>query len=347
MFRLVAPSGTPIKVSYIYKGIEQVWWNDVIFRFQEELKQYFHVKYCFLVSSGRAALTLILQTLRELSPYKTEVIIPGYTCYSVPSAVVKAGLKIVLADISFAHLGIDTKRVSALINKNTLAIIPVHLLGIPCDIDELNKIASAHDVWLIDNAAQAMDAKWNGKMVGTFGQIGFFSLGRGKNMTTGDGGIIVTDSEEIALRVQKRIGMLPKEQRWGNIIPFFKILFLACFLPPHLYWFVSKIPFLELGKSEFSIHFKLAHYSKFAAGIGILLLDELSKNNTIRRMNATVLFNTLKKLKTDFIRTVEPSREAEPVYLRFPLFFSNDTHRQKMYTRLVQELVLRQCILLR
>jgi perosamine synthetase len=336
MFRLVAPSGTPIKAKHIFNGLYLQNRDKVLMQFQEKLQEYLQVHHCFLVSSGRAALTLILKTLAELRPDKTEVIIPGYTCFSVPSAVVKAGLKIVPADISMNHLGLDADKLEPLINKNTLAIISVHLLGIPSNMSEYKQLAKKHRVWLIDDAAQAMGATWNNKMLGTLGDIGFYSLGRGKNMTTGAGGIIVTDFEEIAIPLQQQIQNLPDNNIINDLDILLKMVGISCFLPPRRYWFAAKLPMLELGKSEFSTRFRLARYPPSAAGIGLALLPELTQINAVRKKNAAWLNVSLSHLHTNRIQTISPSLEGEPVYLRYPLFFVDSNDRKKIFSRMVQ-----------
>jgi perosamine synthetase len=336
MFRLIAPSGTPIKAKHIFNGLYLQNRDKVLMQFQDKLKEYLQVNHCFLVSSGRAALTLILKTLAELRPDKTEVIIPGYTCFSVPSAVVKAGLRIVPADISMNHLGLDTEKLEPLINKNTLAIISVHLLGIPSNMSEYKQLAKKHRVWLIDDAAQAMGATWNHKMLGTLGDIGFYSLGRGKNMTTGTGGIIVTDSEEIAIPLQQQIHNLPVNNFINDLDILIKMVGISCCLPPRRYWFAAKLPMLELGKSEFSTRFRLARYPSSAAGIGLALLPELAQINGIRKKNAAWLNAYLSHLHTNRIQTVSPSPEGEPIYLRYPLFFADSNDRKMIFSQMVQ-----------
>jgi perosamine synthetase len=210
------------------------------------------------------------------------------------------------------------------------------LLGIPCDISRLSKIARERNVYLIDDTAQAMGAKLNGQMLGTYGDIGFFSLGRGKNMTTIEGGIILSNSDELATLLQKKIAVLPKLAKVNRLTNFVKLAFLAIFLPPQRYWFVAKLPFLKLGKSEFSTRFKITRYSRFAAGLGLSLLPELSHNNEVRAMNTTMLNETIKNLHNQLLRAIDIAATTEPAYSRFPLLFSDRELRDKVYHQMPQ-----------
>ena len=98
--RTLPPAASPIYPRDILSGIKRGFsGKKELNRFESELKEYFGVKHCFLVSSGKAALTLILQALKDMHPERNEVLIPAFTCYSVPSAIVRAGLKVRLCDI--------------------------------------------------------------------------------------------------------------------------------------------------------------------------------------------------------------------------------------------------------
>lgn len=121
------------------------------------------------------------------------MVIPAYTCFSVPSAVVKAGLDVALCDLDASTFDFDYRLLEAAVNEKTLCVIPSHLFGIPSEMDRVNAICREKGVYVVEDAAQAMRGPTKGKL-GTLGDVGFFSLGRGKNITCGSGGIIVTNS---------------------------------------------------------------------------------------------------------------------------------------------------------
>jgi perosamine synthetase len=113
------------------------------------LKRYFGVRHIFLVSSGKAALTIILKALQSLSPKKREVLIPAYTCYSVPSAIVKAGLKVSLCDMNSATLDFDHALLADAINDTTLCIVPTHLFGIPADVERVKGMCRNRGIFVV------------------------------------------------------------------------------------------------------------------------------------------------------------------------------------------------------
>jgi perosamine synthetase len=224
--RTAPPAAAPISLRDILSGIFGVHrGQQEIDRLRAELKSYFGVKHCFVVSSGRAALTLILKAIKKLNPVKDQVVIPAYTCFSVPSAIIRAGLKVQLCDMDPETLDFDYTQLSKLLlspdklnepaklnklnkpkqlyepNNSFLAIIPAHLFGIPSDINRLRSLLGDTKTMIIEDAAQAMGGKWKGKKLGTLGDVGFFSLGRGKALSTVEGGIILTNREDIAHQI--------------------------------------------------------------------------------------------------------------------------------------------------
>jgi len=117
--RTLPPAATPITLKAFVSGILGIFrGRRELHRFESELKQDFGAKHCFLVSSGKAAFTLILLALKELSPDRDEVLIPAFTCYSVPSAVIRAGLKIRLCDLDANRFDFDFAQLSTMLHGN-------------------------------------------------------------------------------------------------------------------------------------------------------------------------------------------------------------------------------------
>src|SRR6266850_7757066 len=116
--RTLPPAATPIDIRAIVSGVCGVFHGrKELERFQSELREHFGVKHCFLVSSGKAAFTLILLALKVLFPDRDEVLIPAFTCYSVPSSVVRAGLRIRLCDLRPDSLDFDFAQLSAMLSE--------------------------------------------------------------------------------------------------------------------------------------------------------------------------------------------------------------------------------------
>ena len=139
--RTLPPAAAPIGTGNLVSGFAALLGGQrELDRFQRELKEHFGVKHCFLVSSGQAAFTLILQTLRKLSPGRDEVLIPAFTCYSVPASIVRAGLRIRLCDVRPDRLDFDYAQLSAIPTAKVLAAVPTHLFGLPADVAGLRKL---------------------------------------------------------------------------------------------------------------------------------------------------------------------------------------------------------------
>lgn len=162
-------------------------------------------------ASGSDALLLALMAL-EIGP-GDEVIVPSFTFFATASAVWRLGAKVVFADIDPTTFNIDPSAVIARVTPRTKAIIPVHLFGQCADIDALSAIAGRHGIALIEDAAQAIGAQFNGRVAGSLSDIGCFSFYPTKNLGgCGDGGMLTTNDDQLArrLRLLRGHGMEPR-----------------------------------------------------------------------------------------------------------------------------------------
>jgi len=294
--------------------------------FREAVCDSFGVRHCFFVSSGRAGMTLVLRSLRALSnPRKTEVIVPSYTCYSVPASIRKAGLTVRVCDVDASTFGYDLRRLAGMDFSNVLCIVTSNLYGIPDDLSAVERIALRHGVRLIDDAAQCMGGRVDGRFAGTFGDAGLFSLDKGKNITTLEGGIIVTRFDEMANTLEMESKDLPDPAFSGSLVAFLKMILYAAFLRPRLYWLPNRLPFLGLGATVYSEEYPVEQYRAFLAGLGVRLLGRLREINQARIDNAHFLLTELEGTT----RLVLPSavENALPVYLRFPARFLDEERR--------------------
>jgi perosamine synthetase len=326
MLRSIPPAGTQIRFAEIFASLSSFFSRGGSSEeFRQRLCEYFQVKDCFLVSSGRAALTLILKALGKIRN-RDEVIIPAYTCFSVPSAIAKAGLKIKLCDISLETLDLNVEKLSGFINENTLAVLPVYHFGLAHSISDIIDLCRQKKIFVIEDIAQAMGAKFKNRYLGTFGDVGFLSLGRGKNITTVEGGVILSQDEEISFLLKKELSNLRKNL---GIEFFWKTLIYKIFLNPNLFWVPEKMPALKLGESEFSLDFDFLFLSEYQAKLGLGLLQRLEVINQVRIKNASHLISGLKDL--DWISLLPISAEAYSVYLRLPILFKDGPEREKVF----------------
>lgn len=315
--RTIPPAAAPIRWKNIVYGILSAFRGDrENERFVVELKEFYNKKYCFLVSSGKTALTIILQALKHCHPERNKVMIPAYTCYSVPSAVNRAGLDMVLCDISSTGLDFDYRQLEPLLaDEKLLCIIPTHLYGIPADVAKIRKMLGDSHVTIVEDAAQAMGTCWQGQKLGTLGEVSFFSLGRGKAFSTVEGGIILTDREDIGDAISEQYRNL-KPYRASEIIPLFLYaIALKVLIHPMTYWLPRGLPFLRLGETIYNPNFRMRKLSNFQSGLSIDWLEQIEILRTIRKKNAMFWREKTGSLCTSL---VQENKEL-PDMLRFPI----------------------------
>lgn len=164
------------------------------------LKRYIKHKYIIYVHSSRWGLLLLLKAL-DLKD-GDEVIIPAYTYFAVPSAIIRAGCIPVFVDIKKNNINIDPLKIESAITDKTKVIIATHLCGLPCDLNKIKEIAKKHNLIIIEDCAQAFGAKYEEEFVGTSAKASYYSFSITKNFTMLRGGIISTDDELLAKKIQ-------------------------------------------------------------------------------------------------------------------------------------------------
>jgi dTDP-4-amino-4,6-dideoxygalactose transaminase len=273
--------------------------------FSKELSSYLGIKECLLGDSGRGLLAGLLKVLKKRHPEKTEVIIPGYTCYSVAASVVNAGLKVGLYDIDPKSFTPDMKSLSNAISDKTLAVVMQHLFGLPCRAEDIITAATRAGIWLIEDAAQGLGGSISGKYLGTMGDFGLFSFGRGKPLPLGCGGALVGKHSEILKNVILKTG-------GRGAIQIIKAMIVRVLALPLFYGMLEKLP-LGLGKTEFDPGIALKRMPEKVMALGSMTLSSLTELNSHRRRTATVYLKTLSNAP------VEIPESSIPVYTRFPV----------------------------
>lgn len=175
--------------------------NQLTEEFESLVKHLTGSKYAVAVTNGTAALFCCLKAL-DIGP-GDEVIVPDLTFIATANAVLMTGAKPVFCDVKRDTLCLDAEMVGLLINENTKAIMPVHLYGQSADMEALCELANSFGIKVIEDAAQGVGVKFNGKHVGTFGDFGILSFYGNKTITCGEGGIILTNSRDLRDRVYR------------------------------------------------------------------------------------------------------------------------------------------------
>jgi perosamine synthetase len=173
--------------------------GDVTTEFEEKIAKFCGTKYCIAVTSGTSALYLSLMALGI--GFGDEVIVPDMTFVATANAVTMTGAKVVLIDVDRDTLTMCPVALAEAISANTKAIIPVHVSGRPGTLLEVMEIAKNKKIPVIEDAAEALGSKFEGSYLGSFGITGIFSLSPFKTISSGQGGLIVTNDKEVAIRL--------------------------------------------------------------------------------------------------------------------------------------------------
>lgn len=169
-------------------------------KLEEEFIKYFNIKYAIAVNSATAGLHVALAAC-GIGP-GDEVIVSPYTMSASASSILMQNAIPVFVDIQEDIFCLDSQKIEEAISPRTKAILVVHLFGHPAEIDDIRSIAQKHKLLIIEDCAQAPGATYRGKPVGTIGDIGIFSFNQHKTITTGEGGVVITNNDRFAARAR-------------------------------------------------------------------------------------------------------------------------------------------------
>lgn len=268
--------------------------------FENLLRNYLDVKHVIAVNSGTAALHAALLSLSITKG--DEVILPSFTFVATANSIIASGAKPVFVDINKNDYTVDIEDLNNKITDKTRAIIPVHLYGHPSDMDEINSIARDHSLHVIEDACQSLGSTYLQKQTGTLGKMGCFSFYASKVLTTGEGGAIATDDDNIAdrLKMIRNHGMI------------------------HGY-----------DTTVFGLNLRLPELS---AAIGKIQMKKINQMLKIRRTNADLLFDGLKKFEySGIIELPEETSKKKFNWYLFTLKFRNNSNRDLLKNHLVSQ----------
>lgn len=334
MFRLVPPAGIPMSAVDIFNIIlSRILSAEPESGFTEIIKNTAGAKYCWLVNSGRTANYLILKSLNQMTGgTKNEIVIPAYTCFSVPASIAKAGLKVRLVDIEPQTLDYDYNKLSRCDLSKSLAILPVNLFGIVSNWGMLRSFVEGKDVYLVDDSAQTFGLSYNGVKCGSLGDVGFYSFGRGKNLTTYSGGAIVTNNDKIAEYIEKNVRELPSPGSVNDLRILMEFVFYAVMMRPWLYWIPDRLPFLALGKTIYDENFTVELMSRSQKAIGPVIFARFAKIAHTRISNSSLL---VARIKTIGNYSIPGGQEkADIPYIRLPILAKDESTRNLVISEL-------------
>jgi len=193
------PNLGPLEKEYVLRAIDTGYVSTAgpfVNKFEQSFVSYLGCKYAIAVANGTSGLHLALRIL-GIGP-GDEVIVPALTFIATVNPIIYVGATPVVVDVSPSTWTIDPKEVEAAITPKTKAIIPVHVYGNPCDMRSINLIAARYHIYVIEDATEALGSLYEGKYAGTLGDVGVFSFNGNKVITTGGGGMIITNKIELA-----------------------------------------------------------------------------------------------------------------------------------------------------
>ena len=259
-------------------------------RMEQDFAHYFGAMHAVSLNSATSALHAAVFAA-GIGP-GDEVIVPPYTMSATASAILMQNAVPVFADIKESNFCIDPKSIEKKISEKTKAIIVVHLFGMPADMDEIIEIAKQHNLIVIEDAAQAPGATYNGKYCGTIGHIGVLSLNRHKTIQCGEGGVLLTNSDDFALK-------------------------------SHLLRNHGEVVVADMGIADkinvLGYNYRL---TELQAAVGIAQLKKLSMLNEHRIKLANYLAEKLKGF--DAIKTQKIPKNVKHVYYLYPMLFSEE-----------------------
>ena len=232
--------------------------------FTKKCHTFFEEKYGFLKCLLTTSCTDALEMAAILIDIQAgdEVIMPSYTFVSTANAFVLRGAKIVFADSLPNHPNIDVSKIEALITPKTRAIVPVHYGGVACDMDEIMALAKKYDLFVIEDAAQAIDSFYKGKPLGGIGHLAAFSFHETKNIVSGEGGMLVINDEQFAHRAEiiREKGTNRSQFYRGEVDKYGWMDIGSSFLPSDI---IAAFLFAQLENLDEIQNKRIAHWNSF------------------------------------------------------------------------------------
>jgi dTDP-4-amino-4,6-dideoxygalactose transaminase len=332
--RHLAPTGSPIAFSELLGWLA----NGLIGKSDEQrllqrVKSLLDVDAGFLYLTGRGAMTALLAAVKRQigDSDRNEVVIPAYTCYSVASSAINAGLKIRLCDIDSRTLSYDEQQLRQMDFSRVAAIVSANLYGLPNDLPMLEKLAKAEGVMLIDDAAQSLYATIDDRLLGSFGDAGILSLDKGKNVTSMQGGVVVTNHQGLIDTLSNQVSQLDELSFKRRFIEFAKVLIYYFFLNPYAYKLPANLSFSGLGETRFETEVEIKKYPAFLASLACSQIKRIDQITQSRTQHGYFYDEALQSNQR--MTKIERLPNTQPAYLRYPLLVHDPDKRKVLLER--------------
>lgn len=294
-------------------------------RFENKFAKLHNTKFAIFTVSGTSALQVALHALKSIHNWSDgdEVIVPAITFIATSNIVLQNNLKPVFVDVLPDTYNIDPQKIEEKITKKTKAIIPVHMYGLPADMEPILRIAKKYKLKIIEDSCETMLARYRGKMVGSIGDVGCFSTYVAHIITTGVGGIVTTNNPDYAIKIKSLINH-GRDSIYLNIDDDNN---LNRRNSKEVFQMVDRrFSFIDVGYSY--------RLTEMEAALGLEQLKYLKTNIKKRQKNALYLINSLKKF-SNLIQLPTILKDRDHVFLGFPIVIKDKKiKRSKLLTYL-------------
>ena len=330
--RQLPPSAVPVTLTDLGKGLRAS--PEAHDEFRSAVAAYHDLppEACFLASSGRTVLYTLLKGLAADRESRKQVVIPAYTCPVIPKVVLDLGLQPVYVDITPETTSYIQEQLEQAVSEETLAVFLVHPFGIPLPASDTAAAAENAGAVIIEDAAQAMGARWKGRPVGLAGDFGLFSLGPGKPLSTGGGGIVITGREQNQETLARWWADLPPASRFTSAQAWARQAAFRLAFQPRSWWLATRVGLQRMGNQEASWGYALRDLSDTQAAIGAVLLPRLDEINGRRRETALRLAKAVGQ--SSAVQLLRADEQGQPIYLRLPLLLESESVREWLFERM-------------
>jgi len=302
---------------------------------EEDFKKFIGSPSALLTYSGTAAFYIILKSISKLSPKKT-VVIPAFICPLVPLAIERAGLKVKTCDINPYNFDYNPAELGNICSqdKDILAVLAVHLAGIPLEIEKIRNATEGKNIFIIEDCAQSLGAKYRGEQTGRFGDFAFFSLCRGKGLTIYEGGIALGKESKDARLLKETAEEIMHREPVSEFLKIAELFAYSIFYRPSLFWFAFRMPqaFWQLRKNPvramgeyFDTGFPVHRISAFRAYFGHSAFPRLDEE--INRQIEKAEFYIKGLEDTPGIKPITGSSSKEASYPYLTIIFDSPQKR--------------------
>lgn len=279
-------------------------------------------------ATGRAALAAAIGVAMRATG-RSGVVLPAFTSFSVAAAAATAGARVRLCDMEANTLDFARGDLRSCVDSDTAAVVLGNLYGYPSSDRDLSWLRE-RGVLVIDDAAQAIGAVDQGRSVGWRGELGVLSFGRGKCVTTGDGGVLLVHDRGL----EPLVAELRTAPARRGVREWLAAMAVRACAHPMAFALLSRVPGGRIGESVYDPEFELRRESASVHGLAVDLAQAIDRQLASRTRVARIWFNALRASRE--VTVVAPREEARPAYLRFPVFASGPSARRRLVAELAR-----------